>query len=299
MNLSLLPRHQQLVSVMGAFLCLAISLSFGLGQLKTWAEISWLDILGEGSIALLSMSWIFFLLVSRPPGRVTSALVIGLSFFMFSALLDLFDEFVHYRSAAAILSLVESLPAAMGMFIMSYALYQWHQEQLVLNQQLNRRESSLRQHDQVDLITQLYRADYMRGQIDMQLRTKDDSQFSIVVLDIDNFDQFNRLYGHADGDRVLREISEIILMSLRKTDLACRYAGDRFILLLPDTHLTEANELAGQIRNAVRHLSFKTSEQGKAVYHTLTYAAEQARNDDGVERIISRVNRQLDLAKYS
>lgn len=297
MNLLLLTRHQTLVSMVVACLALAVSLSFGLGELKTWSEIQWLDILGEGSVGLLSLLWIFVLLISRPPGRVTTGLVIGLCCFLFSALLDLFDEFVHYQAAAEGLSIIESLPAAFGMVIMSYALYQWYQEQLALNRQLQRREAGLRQHDQIDFITQLYRADYMRGQIDMQLRTKQGSHFSIVMLDIDNFDAFNRVYGTREGDRLLREMSELILMNLRNTDLACRYAGDRFILLLPDTDLSMAEELAGQVKKAISHLAFKPESQARAVYHSLSFAAELARANDGVDALISRVNQRLDMNK--
>lgn len=297
MNFSLLVRHQRLVSLVAACFSLSLSLSFGLGELKTWVEIEWLDIVGEGSVALLSLLWIIVLLISRPPGRVTTGLVVGLSCFWFSALLDLFDEFVHYQAAATGLSVIESIPAAFGMLIMSYALYQWHQEQLALNRQLQRREAGIRQHDQIDFITQLYRADYMRGQIDMQLRTKEGSHFSIVMLDIDNFDAFNRGYGTSDGDRLLREISELILMNLRNTDLACRYAGDRFILLLPDTDLSMAEELASQIKKAISHFAFKPQTHTSAVYHTLSHAAEEARTGDGVDAIIARVNQRLCINK--
>lgn len=297
MNLSLLARHQTLISIIAACLALAVSLSFGLGQLKDWQEISWLDILGEGSISAFSLIWLFFLLISRPSGNVTTGLVLGLSCFMFSALLDLFDEVVHYQAAAAGLSLIESIPAGIGMLIMSYALWRWHHEQLALNRQLNRREANLREHDQIDFITQLYRADYMRGQIDMQLRTKDGSPFSIMMLDIDNFDGFNRQFGPDEGDRLLREISELILMNLRKTDLACRYAGDRFILLLPDTNLVLADELAHHIRQAISHLAFKPAQQATPVYHSMTIAAEAARVGDAVDNIINRVNQRLDSYK--
>ena len=292
MNFSLLARHQRLISLVAACLSLSVSLSFGLGELKTWAEIAWLDVLGEGSVALLSVVWIVAILASRPPGKVTSALVIGLSCFLFSALLDWFDEFVHFEAAAEGLSIIESLPAAIGMVIMSYALYQWHQEQLALNRQLHRRETGWREHQQIDFITQLYRIDYMRGQIDMQLRTKDGSAFSVLMLDIDNFDAFNRSFGTDEGDRLLREISELMLMNLRNT-------GDRFILLLPDTDLHQAEELALQIKTAIAHLAFKPVAQATAVYHSLSFAAEMARPNDGVEALIKRVNQRLDSSRYA
>jgi hypothetical protein len=76
--------------------------------------------------------------MSRPSGKVTNLLVIGLSLVTFSAILDLFDEFMAPISAINWISLFESIPAAIGMFVMTYALYLWHLEQLALNQQLER-----------------------------------------------------------------------------------------------------------------------------------------------------------------
>jgi len=297
MNFSLLSQHNNLISIVFGVVSIAFALSFGLGDVKTWAEISWLDVLGEGGIAVLTLVWVFFLLVSRPPGRVTRLLTLGLSCYMFSALLDMFDEFVHYADAAAWLSMIESIPALIGMVVMTWGLYLWHQEQLILNMQLQRREVSLREHDQIDFITKLYRADYMRGQIASLLKSPDTTNFSIAMLDMDDFDLFNRSYGVSEGDRLLREISELILMNLRQSDLACRYAGDRFILLLPETNLETANEIAQQIRTAIKHLAFKTTCKGNAVYHTLTFAADIALIGDKVDSIIGRVNRQLDLCK--
>lgn len=296
MNFTMLSKHQHSVSIAFACITCAVSLSFGFGQIKPWAEIAWLDIVGEGSIAAFTMLWIFFLLVSRPPGKVTTSLVMGLSCFMFSALLDLFDEIAFYNDIAAKLSLFESIPAAFGMLLMSYALYHWHHEQLVLNKQLQRRESERREHTQVDVITQLYSADYMRSQLDNRL-TESNQMFSVVMLDVNNFDAFNRQYGHDQGDRLLREISELIVMNLRSQDLVCRYAGDRFILLLPDTQKSEAAELASQIKHSVQSLAFKVRQDSTPVYQSISYAAESVIKGDKVESILSRVNQHLELHK--
>ena len=76
-----------------------------------------------------------------------------------------------------------------------------------------------------------------------------------------------------------------------------RYAGDRFILLLPGTDLTLANELAQDIRQAISHLAFKPYEQASPIFHSMTIATEAARTGDAVDSIISRVNRRLDDSK--
>ncbi|GAA0359572.1 GGDEF domain-containing protein [Bowmanella denitrificans] len=295
MNYSLLPLHSKRIALV---LCTALSallLSFSHGEIKAWQVISWLDVVGEGGIALLTLVWLFFLFVSRPPGRVTDLLVLGLSCFMFSALLDLMDEFVRHQSGYW-LSLVESIPAPIGMVLMTWALYQWHQEQLTLNQQLRRREAQSRQHHQVDWVTRLYGADYLREQLTKHL-DEGVSSLSVLMLDIDNFDQFNRRYGDQEGDRLLRELSELILMNIRQTDLACRYAGDRFIVLLPETQRPQAVTLAGQILESVRHFAFKTRESGEAVFHTLSCALVSAVASDQAEALLDRLNRQLELGR--
>lgn len=297
MDLALLERHQRLFCAACASVTLSLSLGLGLGQLKELSEISWLDIIGEGSIALLSLVWIFFILISRPPGKVTSALVLGLSCFLFSANLDLVDEVMAYEQAAEVLSMIESIPAGIGMLIMSYALLQWHKEQLILNKQLQKRESLLRQHDQVDFTTSLYSADYMRNQIASELKSRVKPEFCVVMLDINNFDLFNRRFGYERGDLLLREISDSILMNLRSTDLACRYAGDRFILMLPDTDLATAQDIATQIRNAIASIAFKPEHCGEPVYQGLTFAAESAQSGDASDSLLQRVNQRLERLK--
>lgn len=294
MNYSLLPFHSKRI---GLVLCIALSailLSVSQGELKTWQEISWLDIIGEGGVAVLTLVWLFFLFVSRPPGRVTDMLVLGLCCFMFSALLDLLDEFIRQASGHW-LSVVESIPAPFGMIMMTWALYQWHQEQLTLNEQLRRREAQSRQHHQVDWVTRLYDADYLREHLAKQLQAS--HSLSVLMLDIDNFDQFNRRYGSQEGDRLLREMSELILMNIRQSDLVCRYAGDRFIILLPDTPRATAITLSAQIKESIRHFAFKTFGTGEAVFHTLSSALVSAVNTDQVEPLLQRLNRQLELSR--
>ncbi|GGO75231.1 GGDEF domain-containing protein [Bowmanella pacifica] len=294
MNYSLLPLHRTRICLVLCIALAAILLSLTQGQLKTWPEISWLDITGEGGVAVLTLVWLFFLFVSRPPGRVTDMLVVGLSCFMFSALLDLLDEFIRQENGHW-LSVVESIPAPFGMIMMTWALYQWHQEQLTLNAQLRRREAQSRQHHQVDWVTRLYDADYLRAHLAKQLQVS--HSLSVLMLDIDNFDQFNRRYGGQEGDRLLREMSELILMNIRQSDLACRYAGDRFIVLLPDTPRPAAITLAAQIKESIRHFAFKTRENGETVFHTLSSALVSAVNTDQVEPLLQRLNRQLELSR--
>jgi len=292
MDFSLLTRHRGLLAFVLLVLGLAVTLCVTNGQLKDITEVEWLDVVGEGSICLLTLCWITAVMISRPPGKVTALLVAGLSFFNFSAMLDVFDEFTFYSDAAHWLSVVESIPAAMGMIVMSIALYWWHQEQLALNKQLQRREMWYRAHDQIDVITQLYRADYWRARA-MELQEQG-VKAAVVVLDINDFSQFNLRYGHAEGDRFLKEISQLIVMNLRAVDLACRYAGDRFVILMPEVAANEAREFARQLECSIRNVAFRSGGQTTAIFHSVRSVSAQLQQQVTLAEMMAGLNRQLD-----
>ncbi|MFP3701806.1 diguanylate cyclase, partial [Burkholderia sp. SIMBA_013] len=79
----------------------------------------------------------------------------------------------------------------------------------------------------------------------------------------DNFAAINQAYGHAEGDAVLQALSHLLLLNLRRQDLLCRLAGDRFVVLLPNTGERQAKELALELQQAVRGLAHKTRLHGE------------------------------------
>lgn len=292
MNFSMLWRHRGLMLFWLLGLIVSTGVAWSYGTVKALSLVEWTDVLGEGCVALLTILWVFSALASRPPGQVTRMLVIGLTCFMCSAMLDVFDEFLSYPDTEGWISMVESMPAAVGMVIMSVALYLWHLEQLALNRQLQRRELVHRNHDKIDVITQLYRADYWRDRV-CEIQQSGQS-CAIVILDINNFSNFNRQFGDTEGDRYLREIAQLILMNLRANDLACRYAGDRFVVLLPNTDIHQANELAGQLVTSIAHVAFKSGENAATVFHSIRTACHALLAQDDLTQVMSALNQQLD-----
>ncbi len=75
--------------------------------------------------------------------------------------------------------------------------------------------------------------------------------FSVSILDLDNFKAFNDNYGHLAGDNFLREIGSLMRNSIRSADQAFRYGGDEFAVLLPNTSIDAANQVAERIRKQV------------------------------------------------
>src|SRR5437016_2499923 len=80
------------------------------------------------------------------------------------------------------------------------------------------------------------------------------SPLAAMLLDIDHFKRYNDTYGHPAGDEALRFVAETLLASVRAEDLACRYGGEEFVLLLPECSLHQAVSRAEEIRNRLRSL---------------------------------------------
>lgn len=294
MNFSLLKLHFNTTAFLTITFISLMIFTFFLGELKPINLIDWFDVLGEGSITLMILIWIFFTMISRPKGKVTHLLISGLAIMQLSMLLDLLDEFIHYPQTSAWTTTIESLPAPIGMIMMTIALYYWHQEQTILNTQLIKKERFYREHSLTDYITGLYSIEYMKNQISREIKSdKLKSNFSVIMLDVCNFDAFNRQFGDIKGNTLLREFANLIIMNIRDTDLACRFAADRFIILLPNTNQKTADEIAHQIQQSVSHLAYKPGHTSEAVYHQFLACIYQHQQDDNYTDLIDKLNQKM------
>lgn len=79
---------------------------------------------------------------------------------------------------------------------------------------------------------------------------------ALIMVDLDHFKYINDSFGHAEGDRVLQQIARLFRSKLRQPDIACRYGGEEFLLLLPQTQLTDAARVAEKIRQTVAQQRF-------------------------------------------
>lgn len=87
---------------------------------------------------------------------------------------------------------------------------------------------------------------------DLALARRPGSALSLAYLDLDDFKAVNDTAGHAEGDRVLRTVGEVLARSLREADTAARLGGDEFALLLPDTGPEGAAQVAGKLAQELR-----------------------------------------------
>lgn len=216
------------------------------GSLKTRATMDVLDMLGEGITLLVACLWLALIISSRPAGRVTEWLYYGSLLLMYSYFLDFLDEFIRYPDSLRLMSWLESLPAPVGMLLLTYGLIGWHREQRAIDRQLRGRELFLRDHQLIDPLTQLYGNEYLYAVLSREIELHQSQQrpLSMLLLDIDNLAAFNRKHGMDSGDRYLSQLSELLSSQLRHTDVICRYAGGCFVAVLSDTELTQAEIMA-------------------------------------------------------
>ena len=107
-----------------------------------------------------------------------------------------------------------------------------------------------------DPLTGLFNRRYMEKSLEREVRRAGRYRHSvgIIMLDLDHFKRFNDTYGHQGGDALLRELGAMLQRSIRGGDIACRYGGEEFTLILPEVTSADAGQRAEHLREAVKTL---------------------------------------------
>ena len=122
----------------------------------------------------------------------------------------------------------------------------------LLRQEREQLSHSERRHKELavtDGLTELYNRRYFEAQIDLEIEGADrlGHKLTLMMLDVDNFKAFNDCYGHQVGDRVLATLGTILLSCVRDKDVACRYGGEEFTIILPGGQNSTAVEIYERI----------------------------------------------------
>lgn len=126
-------------------------------------------------------------------------------------------------------------------------------------------------------------------------KVREGAPFAVIMFDIDYFKLINDRYGHKTGDRILREVTEIVKGMLRDTDRLFRWGGDEFVVLLQDTATEDAHFVAERIRQIIENHQF-TLEEGNI---TISLGVGEFLDGDSLDPFISYVDNALLLAKLN
>jgi len=115
---------------------------------------------------------------------------------------------------------------------------------------------ALRSQSIRDPLTGLFNRRYMEESLERELRRAERNRkcVGVIMIDLDHFKAFNDTFGHDAGDLVLREFGNLLRARTRKEDIACRYGGEEFLLVLPDATLEDTSRRAEQLREATKQL---------------------------------------------
>ena len=122
------------------------------------------------------------------------------------------------------------------------------------------------------------------------------THLALILVDIDDFKQVNDRYGHQCGDEVLRAIAPILSNSLRELDLAGRFGGEEFALVLPGTAVASARRVAEQIRRALAKVTVE-GPAGEVVRVTASFGAAEFPANASVASLVEAADRALYTAK--
>jgi two-component system cell cycle response regulator len=150
-----------------------------------------------------------------------------------------------------------------------------------------------------DALTGLYNRRYMESHIGTLVEQANarSKPLTVLVLDIDYFKSINDTHGHDAGDDVLREFAIRVRKSIRGIDLACRYGGEEFVVVMPETDLSVATLVAERLRRRIASEPFPIQKGARAVEVTISIGISALGRGDDAAAVIKRADQALYRAK--
>lgn len=166
----------------------------------------------------------------------------------------------------------------------------------VLMSRIERSRLNLEERSRLDSLTGLVNRRALEETANALLRRlrEQGGEIAIMFADMDDFKQINDRHGHTVGDLVLRQFADILQRSIRCHDVAARYGGDEFVLILLDIDLADAERVARRIQQSVTAWA-----QGNALYCTVTFGIAAApRHGDSLPALLEAIDEALYRGKH-
>ena len=220
-----------------------------------------------------------------------------LSAFLTAAPLLTYALVLLVRLIGGIISPVEIIPGPsfsavsniMALFILSFL---WTIGFVLMISQ--RLQSNLNELALNDALTRIRNRRAMQDMLDFEMQRveHDIRDFSIILIDVDHFKNINDTYGHDVGDKVLLWLASTLQSKMRVQDMVARWGGEEFLILLPDTRLNEALQIAERLRTTIASSKIKTPENSLRI----SFSAGVA--NSSTSRNVNRLCKVADQALY-
>ncbi len=155
---------------------------------------------------------------------------------------------------------------------------------------------------QTDSLTKLYNHGYFQDCLSKELENAKliSKPLSLLLVDIDNFKNYNDTLGHQSGDKILKQLGAILQESSRKLDYVCRYGGEEFAIILPRTDKNEAFSISERLRNRIyEHVFWK--EEIQPLHHLTVSIGLASFPQDAADKqlLLQASDKALYQAKYA
>jgi two-component system cell cycle response regulator len=149
-----------------------------------------------------------------------------------------------------------------------------------------------------DNLTKLFNSRQFYNQITAEIERTNryNHQLTMLMMDIDNFKHYNDAFGHLEGDNVLVRFADVVRSCLRRTDLAYRYGGEEFVIVLPDTEGEQGVVTAERIRQEFKKEVF-APKPGKTIRVTVSTGVAQYQSGEELSSFIRRADMNMYRAK--
>lgn len=161
---------------------------------------------------------------------------------------------------------------------------------------------SIRYESLTDELTTLNNRKHFDSSLEKVIRQSEENGqgFCLLMSDIDHFKKFNDTYGHQTGDQVLRLVALSVKQNIKNLDIACRYGGEEFAIILPNVDLGEAIEISDKIRNAVMSKELVKRSTGENLGRiTISIGVAMYRPHDTPNSVVARADAALYAAKHA
>ncbi len=133
--------------------------------------------------------------------------------------------------------------------------------------------------------------------VEMERVRRSGLSLSLIMMDVDHFKEFNDRWGHESGNIALKQLARTVQATVRRSDIPCRYGGEEFAILLPDTVITDAVRLAERLRSNISEISLTI--EGEQISLSASFGVDAFSENENLDatRFIARADSYLYAAK--
>lgn len=170
-----------------------------------------------------------------------------------------------------------------------------------IEEERDRLIEELKHMSRIDGLTGLYNRQHLDKHLEEEIKRakRYGNPLSVIMFDIDNFKKINDAYGHVIGDRVLQTAAEVIRKTLRDTDIAGRFGGDEFVLILVQTNINVGKQVAERLSSNIKKSRVHLKKNSFISFSISTGICQYNNKIKNIGELISKTDRAMYTAKSS